>query len=108
MAKNDRLQGSLDLLVLTTLRRGAMHGFGITTRIQQISEGSLEIEEGSLYPALHRMERDGWISSEWKITENKRRAKYYALTKAGRKQLEQARDQWTRVSIAVALVLEQA
>ena len=70
MPKNDRLQGSLDLLVLTTLRRGAMHGFGITTRIQQFSDGVLEIEEGSLYPALHRMERDGWISSEWKTTEN--------------------------------------
>jgi len=108
MSKNDRLQGTLDLLILTVLQRGAMHGFGITNRIEQISGGELEIEEGSLYPALHRMERDGWISAEWKITENKRRAKYYALTKAGRKRLEQAKEQWTRVSAAVALVLQRA
>ena len=85
-----------------------MHGFGITNQIQQTSDGALEIEEGSLYPALHRMERDGWISAEWKTTENKRRAKYYALTQAGSKRLEQARDQWSRVSAAVALVLERA
>ena len=108
MPNNDRLQGTIGLLVLTSLRRGAMHGFGITTRIQQISDGVLEIEEGSLYPALHRMERDGWISSEWKITENKRRAKYYTLTKAGRQELEQAKDHWMRVSAAVTLVLEEA
>lgn len=108
MPKNDRLQGTLDLLVLTVLHCGPMHGFGITTRIQQISDGALEIEEGSLYPALHRMERDGWIASKWETTENKRRAKYYALTKTGQVQLEQALDQWTRVSAGVALVLERA
>src|ERR1700688_2230918 len=86
-ARTDVLQGTLALLVLKTLARGAMHGYGITLHIQRVSSDVLRIEEGSLYPALHRMEQEGWISAEWGVSENNRRARYYRLTANGRKQL---------------------
>ena len=90
MAKND-LQGSLDLLVLKTLsQRGKLHGYGIVLHIQRASDELLQVEEGSLYPALHRMEQSGWVSSEWALTETNRKAKYYRLTPAGRRQLQQS------------------
>lgn len=108
MSKNDRLQGSLDLLVLQTLTRGPMHGFGITTHIESVSEGSLQLEEGSLYPALQRMQKEGWVTAEWKTTENKRRARYYTLTAEGRRRLELTRDNWQRVASGVAMVLNHS
>lgn len=108
MSNRDRLQGTLDLLVLRTLTQGPMHGFGITMHIEVVTGGILRFQEGSLYPALQRMENEGWLTGEWKTTENKRRARYYKLTKAGRKQLEQEQDQWNRIIQAVALVLNHA
>ena len=108
VGKKDRLQGALDLLVLKTLTQGPMHGFGITMHIDAVTSGALRFQEGSLYPALQRMENEGWVTAEWKTTENNRRARYYKLTTAGRKQLGQERDQWNRVAQAVALVLNHA
>jgi PadR family transcriptional regulator len=104
----EHLQGALDLLILKTLQRGAMHGYGIMQRIQQISENALRVEEGSLYPALHRIEQAGWISAEWRATESRRRAKYYSLTTAGARQLAREEKNWDRVSSAVAKVLRFA
>jgi PadR family transcriptional regulator PadR len=104
--KGDVLQGTLALLVLKTLARGAMHGYGITLHIQQASNDVLRVEEGSLYPALHRMEQDGWISAEWATTENNRRARYYQLTAKGRKQLAQVEKNWAQLTRAVAHVLQ--
>ena len=106
--KNDLLQGTLALLVLKTLARGPMHGYGITLHIQQVSEDILRVEEGSLYPALHRMEQDGWVSAEWGMSENNRRARYYRLTAAGRKQLAAEEENWERLTQAVAQVLKFA
>lgn len=108
MAKpqNDVLQGTLALLVLKTLARGSMHGYGITRHIQLVSKDILRVEEGSLYPALHRMEQEGWISAEWGITENNRRARYYQLTAKGRKQLAEEEKNWARLAQAVAHVLQ--
>ncbi len=106
--RNDILQGTLDLLVLRVLARGPEHGYGITLRVKQLSEEALRVEEGSLYPALHRMEQAEWISAEWKPTENNRRAKYYRLTAKGRKHLAQEQEDWTRVTEAVAKVLRFA
>lgn len=103
--KNDILQGTLALLVLKTLQQGPMHGWGITLHIQQISNEALRVEEGSLYPALHRMEQDRWITAEWGISENNRRARYYRLTAAGRKQLAREEQSWRELTGAVALVL---
>lgn len=103
--KNDILQGTLALLVLKTLQQGPMHGWGITLHIQQISNDILRVEEGSLYPALHRMEQAGWVSAEWGISENNRRARYYRLTAAGRKQLAKEEESWNQLTGAVALVL---
>jgi transcriptional regulator len=103
--KNDILQGTLALLILKTLQHGPMHGWGITLHIQQISNEILRVEEGSLYPALHRMEQDGWISAEWGISENNRRARYYRLTAAGKKQLAKEERSWQELTGAVALVL---
>ena len=103
--KNDILQGTLALLILKTLQRGAFHGWGITLQIQQISNEVLRVEEGSLYPALHRMEQDGWIMAEWGVSENNRRARYYRLTAAGRKQLAKEEKSWAELTDAVALVL---
>lgn len=106
--KNDILQGTLALLVLKTLEQGPMHGWGITLHIQQISNESLRVEEGSLYPALHRMEQEGWISAEWRATENNRRARYYRITSKGRKQLAEEERSWQRLTEAVAAVLNFA
>ena len=103
--KSDVLQGTLALLVLKTLQMGPMHGWGITLHIQQISQNILRVEEGSLYPALHRMEQAGWISAEWGVSENNRRARYYRLTAAGRKQLAKEEESWHQLTGAVALVL---
>src|ERR1022692_185290 len=95
--KNDILQGTLVLLVLRTLAsRGRLHGYAITTHIQQISSDLLRVEEGSLYPALHRMEQDGWVRAEWGVTEKKRQARFYSLTAQGKKQLEQEEASWAR------------
>lgn len=105
MASNDNLQGSLVLLVLKALESGPMHGWGITLHIQTVSNDVLHIEEGSLYPALHRMEKAGWIKAEWGVSENNRRARFYRLTAAGRKQLESEREKWETVAQAIALVL---
>jgi transcriptional regulator len=104
----DVLQGTLDLLILKTLARGPQHGYGIVVHIQQVSEEALRVEEGSLYPALHRIEQAGWISSEWGISDNNRRAKYYRLTAAGRKQLAKEEEDWGRLTRAVAKVLRFA
>ncbi len=106
--KSDVLQGTLALLVLKTLERGAMHGYGITLHIQRVSSEVLRVEEGSLYPALHRMEQDGWISAEWGASENNRRARYYQLTVKGRKQLAEEEKSWARLAAAVASVLRFA
>lgn len=106
--KNDILQGTLALLVLKTLQQGAMHGWGITLHIQQISKEVLRVEEGSLYPALHRMEQEGWIIAEWSVSENNRRARYYKLTAAGLKQLAEEEKSWRRLTAAVASVLNFA
>jgi PadR family transcriptional regulator, regulatory protein PadR len=105
-AKNDVLQGTLVLMVLRTLAREPMHGYGITLHIQAASEYLLRVEEGSLYPALHRMEQDGWISARWGTSENNRRARYYRLTAAGRKQLAQEERNWERLMYAVSRVLQ--
>lgn len=102
------LQGTLDLLVLKTLALEPMHGWGIAQRIQQVSKEVLQIQQGSLYPALFRLERKGLISAEWGASENNRRAKYYSLTKAGREQLEKEMADWDTMSAAVALILQRA
>ena len=108
MAKND-LQGTLDLLVLKTLEHnGALHGYGIVLHIQSASNEMLRVEEGSLYPALHRMEQSGWISSEWAMTETNRRAKYYKLTTQGRRQLETAQESFDQLVRGVRAVLRYA
>jgi transcriptional regulator len=104
--KKDNLQGTLDLLVLRTLEQGPMHGWGITLHIEQISNEVLRVEEGSLYPALHRMEQAQWISAEWGVSENNRRARFYRLTNLGRKQLTAERENWQKIMGAVALVLD--
>jgi PadR family transcriptional regulator PadR len=106
--KNDILQGTLALLVLKTLQAGPSHGWGISSHIQEISNEALRVEEGSLYPALHRMEQDGWIAAEWGMSENNRRARYYKLTAAGRKQLAKEEESWQKLTDAVAQVLRFA
>ena len=106
--KTDVLQGTLALLVLKTLVRGPMHGYGITLHIQMLSKEVLRVEEGSLYPALHRMEESGWVCAKWVITENKRRARLYAITAAGRKQLKETEERWRVVTAAVGQVLQRA
>jgi PadR family transcriptional regulator PadR len=104
---NDRLQGTLDLLVLKTLVcRGPMHGYGITLHIELVSEEILRLEEGSLYPALHRMTQSGWLRSEWGVSDNNRRARYYSITTAGRKQLADEEQNWAALTVAVARVLQ--
>ena len=108
MARAELLQGTLDMLVLRVLSTGRMHGWGIAQRIHLLSRDTLKIEEGSLYPALYRMEEKGWIQSEWGVSENKRRAKYYELTKAGRKQLEAEKQSWDRICLAIADVMRSA
>ena len=108
---NERIdlpQGTLDLLILRTLALEPQHGWGISERIQQVSSNVLKVQQGSLYPALHRLERRGWIRSHWAISENSRRAKYYELTRAGRKQLDSEAGAWRKLSAAVAQVLDMA
>jgi transcriptional regulator len=104
----DLLQGTLDLLVLRTLHWGPQHGHGIKVAISSSSNDVLQIDHGSLYPALHRLEKQGWLSSEWKLTENKQRAKYYRLTAAGRRQLQSERSRWQALSEAIRRVLDPA
>jgi PadR family transcriptional regulator PadR len=106
MAATDLLQGTLDLLILRTLAVESMHGWGIAQRIQQVSKDALQIGQGSLYPALHRLEYKGWIQAEWGASENNRKAKYYSLTKTGQRQLQVELDDWNRISTAIALVLK--
>ncbi len=105
--KPDNLQGALDLLILRTLAsRGSMHGYGIAVHIERVSGDELKVEEGSLYPALHRIEQTGWIKSQWNTTENKRQAKYHSITPAGQKRLAEEEKTWQAVTNAVARVLK--
>ena len=106
--KHDLLQGTLDMLVLRVLSRGELHGWGITQKLEQLSRSALQVDEGSLYPALYRMEDKGWIEAEWKMTANNRRAKYYTLTRAGRQQLASQTATWTRYADAVFSALRTA
>jgi transcriptional regulator len=106
--KSDLLQGTLDLLILKTLELEPMHGWGISQRIQQISDSVLQVNQGSLYPALHRLEEHGWITANWKASENNRQAKYYALTRRGRNQLAAERENWLRLSAAVGRIVGTA
>lgn len=103
--KIDLPQGTLDLLILRTLSLGEQHGWAISERIKQVSRDELQVQQGSLYPSLHRLERQGWIAATWRASENNRQAKYYRLTAAGRKQLEADADEWRRLVAAVELVL---
>ncbi len=106
--KGDLLQGTLDLLVLKVLGAGPNHGYGIATRLHQLSDDVLQVEEGSLYPALQRLQLQGWIESEWGLSENNQRARFYKLTRAGRRQLEAEEANWERLSAAVTRVLRSA
>jgi PadR family transcriptional regulator, regulatory protein PadR len=107
-ARLDLPQGTLDLLILKALSLEPMHGWAISERIHQVSQATLQIPQGSLYPALHRLERRGWISASWGASDNNRRAKYYELTRAGRKQLAAEAQDWERLTTAVALVLRMS
>lgn len=100
--RSDLLQGTLDLLILTTLALEPAHGLGIARRIAQVTRGAFEVKPGSLFPALHRLEEKGWLRSEWGESTNRRRAKYYALTRAGRRQLHLEKDEWRKVSTAIS------
>jgi PadR family transcriptional regulator, regulatory protein PadR len=102
----DLLQGTLDMLILKAVSLGPLHGYGVLLRIQQISEDRLEIHQGSLYPALYRLERQGWIASEWGESENKRKAKYYRLTAAGRRRLQTEAEKWNRMADVIAAILQ--
>ncbi len=106
--KADLLQGTLDLLILQVASLGPVHGYAIAQRLNQISREALQVQQGSLYPALHRLEKRGWLRAEWRTTESGREAKFYALTPAGRKQLDVERTEWSRLSQAIALVLQTA
>src|SRR6266849_5856611 len=108
MNRTELLQGTLDLLILKILTPGSLHGYAVAQRIQQRSDDVLVVEEGSLYPALYRMEAKGWIAAEWGKSENNRRAKFYSLTRAGRKQLDEETALWERICRAITLVLETA
>jgi transcriptional regulator len=107
-SKQNLIQGTLAMLILRTLARGPLHGYDIAQRIQRSSEDVLKVEEGSLYPALYRLEEQGWVETEWGASENNRRAKYYKLTHAGRKQLAAETSNWERLSEAIAKVLQTA
>lgn len=104
--QTDLLQGTLDMMILKALALGQMHGLGISRRIEQITKGTFQVKPGSLFPALHRMAETGWITGNWGESESNRRAKYYRLTKAGRRQLEKETERWTRISTAIARALE--
>lgn len=108
MDKLDIPQGTLDLMILTILAREPMHGYGISQRLAHLSQGNFQVNPGSLFPSLYRLEQDGKLKAEWQATENNRNAKYYRLTPSGRKQLEQHRARWDRVAFAVNSVLEGA
>ena len=108
MAATDLLQGTLDLLILKTLALEPMHGWGIAQRIEQLSKEALQIGQGSLYPALHRLEYKGWIQADWGVSENNRKAKYYCLTPSGQRQLAAELEDWDRLTAAIALVLKPA
>ena len=101
----DLLQGTLDLLILKSLQHEPMHGFGVAVRIGQMSQAMLTVEQGSLYPALYRLEDQGWIRSEWGVSDNNRKAKFYSLTATGRKQLQAEEQSWAKLSLAINLVL---
>ena len=100
------LQGTLDLLILKALSTGELHGLGVSRRIEQMTSGTFVVQPGSLFPALHRLEEAGWLSSSWDASDNNRRAKYYTLTKAGRRQLEEEKANWNRIALAIARALE--
>ena len=100
------LQGTLDLLILKALSTGDLHGLGVSRRIEQMTGGTFAVQPGSLFPALHRLEESGWLTAEWEASENNRRAKYYKLTKTGKRQLGEATEQWNRVAVAMAKALE--
>jgi|SRR5687767_3391886 PadR family transcriptional regulator, regulatory protein PadR len=106
--KSELIQGTLDMLVLRVLSRGELHGWGITMKLEQLSKNALQVDEGSLYPSLYRMEEKGWIEAEWKMTEKGRRAKFYSLTRAGRKQLESEIEGWDRMTAIIARVMNSA
>jgi PadR family transcriptional regulator len=108
VARLDVLQGTLDLLILRTLQSGAMHGWAISEVIQRVSEDVLRVNQGSLYPALHRLEHQGWIAAQWKVSELGRRARFYRLTAAGKKQLQLETDTWGRFTAAIGRVLDMA
>jgi len=108
MASSDLLQGTLDMLVLKALALGPLHGYAIARRIQQVSGDVLSVEEGSLYPALYRMEERRWIAASWGTSENNRRAKYYRLTRAGRRELQAAGENWAKLAVAVSKVMQSA
>jgi PadR family transcriptional regulator PadR len=108
MKPTDLVQGTLDLLILKVLALEPKHGWAIAQRIKQVSNDTLQVQQGSLYPALHRMEQQGWIAAEWKTSENGRRAKFYSLTRDGKKKLGQELAQWERLSAGIALVIENA
>jgi transcriptional regulator len=108
MSRLDLLQGTLDLLILRTLQSGPQHGWAISERIQQISQDVLQVNQGSLYPALHRLEHQGWIKAEWGVSELGRRARFYSMTPSGRQQLESETENWARLTTAIGRVLEMA
>lgn len=105
-AQTELLQGTLDMLILKALALGPLHGLAVSRRIEQVTRGTFQVKPGSLFPALHRMEEEGWLASSWGESETRRRAKYYVLTKAGRKQLETEAERWARISLAIARALE--
>jgi transcriptional regulator len=107
-AKSDLLQGTLDMLILQVTAPAPLHGYAIAQRLQQISKDILQVQQGSLYPALHRLEARGWVKAEWKTTETGREAKFYGLTRAGRRQLDAERANWARLTEAISLVLRTA
>lgn len=104
--RSDLLQGTLDMLILKTLGLGPQHGWGISQRIQQVSQDVLQVNQGSLYPALHRLELQGWIAADWGVSENNRQAKFYRLTRAGQRQLQTEAENWARITGAVARVMQ--
>jgi len=105
-AQTELLQGTLDMLILKALALGPLHGLGVSRRIEQVTRGTFQVKPGSLFPVLHRMEEEGWLASSWGESETRRRAKYYVLTKAGRKQLDTEAERWGRISLAITRALE--
>lgn len=104
--RTELLQGTLDMLILKALATGEMHGLGISRRIEQVTQGAFLVKPGSLFPSLHRMEEEGWITAEWGESENNRKAKYYKLTRTGRRQLEAETRKWERITLAIGLALQ--